>query len=191
MKLYLARHGQSVHNRDKNDPGPHSPLTDEGREQARLLGEWLAANVTIDVIYASPYVRARDTADIVAAKLGLPVRVRDELYEAPVFLPDVLPQQPAPWRQPWPVPALPPAYAAFREQVAGVTRDLVARHPDETVLVVSHAGTVATMIRLLLGVDAISFRTGNTALHHLAWDQWRRWEVRYLNRREHLQHGGS
>lgn len=185
MELYLARHGQSVHNRDKNDPGPHSPLTDKGREQAHRLGEWLTANASIDVIYTSPWVRARETADIVSDRLGLPVRVRDGLREAPVFLPDVLPQQPASWCDPWPVPSLEPVYTAFREQVANVMRDIVTQHPNEAVLVVAHGGTLATMIRLLLGVDAISFWTENAALHHLVWDG-QRWDIRYVNRREHL-----
>lgn len=185
MKLYLARHGQSIHNRDNNDPGPHSPLTDEGRAQARLLGEWLPANASIHAIYTSPFARARETADIVSAALGLPVRVRDELAEASVFLPDVLPGQPAPWCDPPPTPTLEPAYAAYREQVTSVTRDIITQHPDQEVLVVAHGGTLATMIRLLLGMDAISIWTENTALHHLAWDG-RRWEIRYLNRREHL-----
>ena len=185
MELYLARHGQSIHNRDGNDPGGHSPLTDEGRAQARRLGEWLVANAHVDAIYTSPLARARETAAIVAGILGQSLQVRDELREAAVFLPDVLPRPPAPWCDPWPTPSLDPAYAVFRQQVAVVTRDLVTQHPDEAVLVVAHGGTLATMIRLLLGIDAISIWTENTALHHLTW-LGQRWELRYLNRREHL-----
>ncbi|MBU0493343.1 MAG: histidine phosphatase family protein [Chloroflexi bacterium] len=185
MNLYLARHGQSIHNRDKNDPGPHSPLTDEGREQARRLGDWLAEHTAIDVVYASPYDRARQTADIVAARLGLPVHVHHDLREASVLLINVLAVQDEPWCDPRPAPALDPAYVEYRDQVTVAIRDLIAQHMGQSVLVVAHGGTVATIIRLLLGTSAVSIWTDNTAVHHLAWHN-QRWDIRYMNRREHL-----
>ena len=99
MNLLLARHGESEWIVGGDEAGSNSPLTDRGRQQARLLGRWLAANPLgsspsepalssakgrsheIDAIYASPLIRARETAEIVAVELGLPVTLDHDLRE--------------------------------------------------------------------------------------------------------------
>jgi broad specificity phosphatase PhoE len=42
----------------------------------------------VDHIYASPLKRARETAQLVAAHLDLPVHLNDNLKEAPFFFPN-------------------------------------------------------------------------------------------------------
>ena len=81
MKLYVARHGQTQWNVDNKVCGVTDvPLTDVGLEQACRLAEE-AARYPIDVIIASPLLRARQTAETVAAALGLPVAVDERLHE--------------------------------------------------------------------------------------------------------------
>jgi broad specificity phosphatase PhoE len=64
LKVYLVRHGKTEWNRDKKFQGhKNSPLLEEGKEQARLLGERLR-DKKIGVLYCSPLLRTRETAEL-------------------------------------------------------------------------------------------------------------------------------
>jgi probable phosphoglycerate mutase len=80
VELVLVRHGLPT--RVENEPGTPAdpPLSEEGREQARKVAEWLAPE-GFDVVYSSPMRRAVETAEPLAAMLGLDVVVDDELAE--------------------------------------------------------------------------------------------------------------
>ena len=80
MELVLVRHGLPM--RVENEPGTPAdpPLSDIGREQARLVGEWLAPE-GFDAVYSSPMRRAVETAEPLAQRLGLEIVVDDELAE--------------------------------------------------------------------------------------------------------------
>ena len=81
MRLLLIRHGETTWNRDGRYQG-HSdpPLTVHGEWQAQALAERLAA-VEVASIVASPLMRAQATAQIIAARLGLPVATDHRLME--------------------------------------------------------------------------------------------------------------
>jgi probable phosphoglycerate mutase len=84
-----ARHGQNVANLTKTLSYRvfDGDLTEVGRGQARELGERLAAGDAgqIRVLACSPLRRARQTADIVGQRLGLPVAMElDDLREVNV-----------------------------------------------------------------------------------------------------------
>lgn len=70
---FIARHGEAEHNvsgeisADKDTP---HHLTEKGRVQATKMGEALKAK-NITKIFASPYVRTKETAKLAAAALGL------------------------------------------------------------------------------------------------------------------------
>ena len=70
-RLYLLRHGQTEFNVKKLVQGRcDSPLTDLGRQQAKMAAAWLKAhNVTPDKVVSSPLGRAMDTAGLVATEL--------------------------------------------------------------------------------------------------------------------------
>lgn len=73
-KLYFARHGLTVMNVEGKWSGTtETPLTDEGREQAKLAGR-NAKNLQIDYIACSPLGRAKETAKIIAKEIGYPVK---------------------------------------------------------------------------------------------------------------------
>jgi broad specificity phosphatase PhoE len=84
MYLYLIRHGESRHNAVGRIQG-HSDvrLSDLGRRQAAAAAESLVGK-SIDALHASPLYRARETAEIVAERLRLPVRFDDRLKEVNV-----------------------------------------------------------------------------------------------------------
>jgi len=72
--LILVRHG-AYDEDDPRDPDVGRALTDEGREQARLVAERLASfPVRVDAVHTSTMTRARQTAEIIAAALELAPR---------------------------------------------------------------------------------------------------------------------
>ena len=70
-RLYLLRHGQTEFNVKKLVQGRcDSPLTDLGRQQAKMAAAWLKVhNVVPGKVVSSPLGRAMDTASLVATEL--------------------------------------------------------------------------------------------------------------------------
>ena len=85
-QLVVVRHAESewnvraALNGDVTQPGALSPA---GREQARRLGEALAAEA-FDLCVTSPFERTRETADLALAGRDVPRLVVPELAEHPV-----------------------------------------------------------------------------------------------------------
>lgn len=76
--LYLLRHGIAVATGTAGVASDFDrALTDEGREKVEAIARALMAfGLTFNRVLSSPYVRARQTAEIVAATLGIPKRLR-------------------------------------------------------------------------------------------------------------------
>ncbi|MEV8251243.1 histidine phosphatase family protein [Microbacterium sp. NPDC076768] len=71
--ITLVRHGQTDWNLAKRIQGSTDiPLNDTGREDARWAAEQLAAG-THHTVYTSPLVRARETGEIIANRLGIAI----------------------------------------------------------------------------------------------------------------------
>jgi len=70
-RVYLARHGQTAYNLEGRFQGQLPvPLDDTGRAQAADLAE-RAAGHGFRALWSSPLLRARETAEIVARRIGL------------------------------------------------------------------------------------------------------------------------
>jgi len=79
--LLLARHGETDWNREGRWQGwADPPLNDAGREQARALADQLRTT-PFDAVYSSALRRAHETAEIVGAPHGVPIRVDRDLRE--------------------------------------------------------------------------------------------------------------
>lgn len=75
MELYLLRHAIATE-RGRIVSDAKRALTDEGRERlSRTTKAWDAMGVVVDLVLTSPYVRARQTAEIAAEALGIADRV--------------------------------------------------------------------------------------------------------------------
>jgi phosphohistidine phosphatase len=74
MRLFLVRHAKAA----PGTPDELRTLTDEGRAQTGALAERLAAERP-DVVLSSPLLRARETADPIARRAGVQLRVDDRL----------------------------------------------------------------------------------------------------------------
>lgn len=164
MKLYLVRHGQSVGNVKKTFYGSTDyPLTDAGRAQARELGERLR-DIPFSRCYASPYVRAHDTARLIVGSRGTPIEVRDGLREQSMgefedrSFEDVLEKDPefidnmlGHWSL-----ADPPGGESFdtvRKRVALELESIVKAGEDA--LIVAHAGSLCAAICELLSLSPL------------------------------------
>lgn len=82
MKLYFARHGESTANlqREFSNGDSKHPLTEKGVAQAHTLATSLTG-VGVSHIYASPVLRATQTAQILAGELAVPVEFVESLRE--------------------------------------------------------------------------------------------------------------
>ncbi len=91
--MILLRHGQSefnvVYSATGNDPGiPDPALTDEGRRQIAASARELAAG-EVRRLVSSPYVRALESAEIVAGLLDVPISVDARVCERYAFTCDI------------------------------------------------------------------------------------------------------
>jgi phosphohistidine phosphatase len=74
MHVFLVRHAKAA----AGEPDELRPLTDNGREAARALGDRLAARHP-DAVLTSPLLRARETADAIARAAGIAAEVDERL----------------------------------------------------------------------------------------------------------------
>jgi len=84
-RIVLVRHGETDYNRDDRWQGSASdvPLNERGRAQARAVAAALAEEFDgrVAAAYTSDLDRARETATILAARLGVPVLEEPALRE--------------------------------------------------------------------------------------------------------------
>jgi 2,3-bisphosphoglycerate-dependent phosphoglycerate mutase len=82
LHIYFVRHGESESNlrREFSNHGWKHPLTPQGVQQAEALADELAG-IPCRAIFSSPLQRAVQTAEILAARLGVPVTRTDALRE--------------------------------------------------------------------------------------------------------------
>jgi phosphohistidine phosphatase len=80
VRLHLLRHADAGDRLTWQGPDEARPLSDKGRRQAERLGHHLAAaGFRCDALLSSPKIRALETAEIVAAALGVAVRTDERL----------------------------------------------------------------------------------------------------------------
>jgi broad specificity phosphatase PhoE len=79
--MYLARHGETAYNAEGRFQGQGAvPLNGTGRAQAAALAEQALAYEFV-ALWCSPLLRARETADVVARRVGLTPREDARLME--------------------------------------------------------------------------------------------------------------
>jgi phosphohistidine phosphatase len=76
MLVFLVRHAHA----DPGDPDELRTLSERGKSEARTLADRLAEHPTPPrLVVTSPLVRARETADLIATRLGADLRSDDRL----------------------------------------------------------------------------------------------------------------
>ncbi|MBB1257888.1 bifunctional RNase H/acid phosphatase [Streptomyces alkaliterrae] len=162
--LVLLRHGETAltpQKRFSGSGGTDPELSEAGRRQARAVADALAARGTVQAVVTSPLRRCRETAELAADRLGLDVRVEEDLRETDfgawegLTFAEVRERHPAELDA-WLADAAvaPPGGESFAEVARRTARardKLLARYAGRTVLVVTHVTPVKTLVRLALG----------------------------------------
>jgi broad specificity phosphatase PhoE len=159
--FHLLRHGEhGLLGRVLAGRMPGVGLTDKGRAEIAAVAERLAAE-NIGALYSSPLQRTRESAEIVAARLVLPIAFRDDLIEldfgewtGATF--DAIRSDPR-W-QAWSTQrslAAIPGGESMRQVQRRVVEALIEigeRHPEGHVVVVSHGDVIRSALVFALGM---------------------------------------
>lgn len=165
MRQYLVRHGESVFNIESRVQGQADvALSAAGRRQAEALASWarsLPPDVGIDEIWSSPLIRARETAEAIAAAIGLPLLIEERLAElhAGVFqghlwadLEAAFPDEVACWRSGDADYAIPGGESRAMLAARGrAALEALADRPVRHMIVVAHGGVLTAALGSLLG----------------------------------------
>jgi len=201
--LTLLRHGESWGNANGYHQGQHDfPLTERGRQQAQALADrWAAEGRTFDQVIASPLLRARQTAEILAAALHRPVEFDADWMERHNGLLQGLSHTEAAEKLPRPafIPLFQPIAQTGESQWelylrAGRAVNSVLRRPAGRYLIVSHGGTLNMALYVILGIapqanfQGPHFRLHNTAFAVLVYHPAENtWFLESFNERSHWQ----
>lgn len=144
--IILARHGETEWNREGRFQGHADPsLNDLGRDQAAALAESLS-DEPLDAVYTSDLRRASETAEIVGARVRVPVERETGLREIDVGSWQGLTRTEIGGRE-WDGES----YDEHRTRVLEALTAIASRHPGGRVLVVSHGGTLRRVQEAVLG----------------------------------------
>jgi broad specificity phosphatase PhoE len=156
VEILVVQHGEKV--RSAGDPG----LTGDGHRQAVIVAKWLAENFPeVEAIVASPLRRAQETADPIAAALGLELMTDARLRErmnwddgASIGLDEFMSE----WQRATDDRSYQPATGD--SSVDAADRFIAAlvdleRGDAGVVVVVTHGGVTVDLLRTIAGDDAV------------------------------------
>lgn len=182
-RILAVRHGETAWNVDTRLQGQIDiSLNATGQEQARRLAESLA-DEGLDAIVCSDLVRARDTAQAVADRTGLPLRADAGLRERHfgIFqghtyaeVERLWPEESARWRR------REPEFGAeggetlqgFYDRCVATVARLAEGHPGRTLLLVTHGGVLDCLYRAASRIALNAPRTwelANTGVNRLLY----------------------
>lgn len=156
-RILLVRHGQSTWNALGRWQGrANPPLSPLGQQQA---AEAAARVGMVDAVFASPLVRARQTAEILAEAIGIgPVQTDDRLIETDagdwtgLTFHEIRTGWPG-WLEDHRYPENFEHADHIVERMTSVMHDIAAAFPGGTVLAVTHSGAIRNVDRALGDID--------------------------------------
>jgi alpha-ribazole phosphatase len=201
MRLLLIRHGETEWNAALRYRGQNAvPLNERGRAQARAVAGRLAP-YRAGALYTSDLVRAAETAALLGERLGLTARAMPELREIDVGQWEGLTPEELYRRYPDHMkeydrdPARTvrlggESYAQLQGRALQALTTIQNTHPaGETVLAVSHGGTIRALLCHVIGLDLAHF--GKLWLDNASISELRLsasgWRLARLNDTAHLE----
>lgn len=161
----MLRHGEATHNiegyiasEDIEKTERQPKLTERGRQQTEDVAQELA-DKKIDVIYSSPYRRTIETASIIAERVGLEIELDARLGEVDLGVLDGRPFE---------------EYRKYfknrmekftktikdgetltdvRSRAGAFLKDILSRHKNDNILIVSHGDVLWVMESIFLGTQ--------------------------------------
>jgi probable phosphoglycerate mutase len=201
LDLLLVRHGASA----PWTPGRDFALADGhgdpelsalGVDQAEKVGERLATE-GIDAVYATTLRRTGQTAEPLAKRTGLEVRVEADLrevylgeWEGGVFRQKVAEADPVAVRmfelERWGVVPGAEQDEVFAARVRSAVMRLAAAHPDQRVVAVTHGGVIGAVLQQAARSRPFAFANADNASISQIVVVGDRWIVRRFNDTAHL-----
>lgn len=167
-RVFLIRHGATVLSAEDRFAGATDvPLSDEGRAQAKALGDRLKRE-NISALYASPLTRTMETAKLICGS-GMQPIPKDGLREISHGRWEELTRKEveakyaseyAEWEEdPFTfAPEGGESGVSVMARALPVVREIVLRHTGTNVAIVSHKATIRLVLCSLLGIDARGYR---------------------------------
>lgn len=198
MELLLIRHALPV--RRELEQGIADPeLSEAGLAQAERLADYLASE-TIDALYSSPLLRARQTAAPIATRTGLDTVIVDDVAEWDRTSSEYVPIEEL-------KAAGDPRWKAmvagefdmhdetpetFRQRVVRAVDAIIDRHPGGRVAVTCHGGVVNAYLSHVLGLPVSTgfFYPNYTSIHRVAASRAGHRSIMTVNETAHLRHSG-
>lgn len=211
--LYLIRHGEAITNVEPIMGGMNGDtgLTSLGVRQAEALRDRLAESqeIAADVLIASTLPRARQTAEIIAPALGLPIVWEDDVQEMRVGEADGMRLDafaarygvPDYERDPYrPLAPGGESWTQFLLRVGTTLHRIADEQSGKTVVIVCHGGVIDGSMICFFGmntqaVPAADLHTSNTSITH--WERRARpgrpsrWRLIAYNDVAHLRDIGA
>ena len=208
MRLLLIRHGQTQGNINNHLQGADDPLTDLGRRQAQVTGQFLAEAEAITHLYASHLARAFETASIIGRAIRHEPMIEQGLAELNIGVAAGTPFQAWAASNPLhldqlrdPVTRMDFTWEggenghAFRDRVFAAWDHIVNEHlgSDDVVAAVSHGGALAWIAARLQGLPVNTWPTDsfrNLSISEIDIDRDGEPTVVEWNRVTHLEEAG-
>lgn len=195
VQLLVIRHG--LPNRVELAEGRADPdLSEEGFRQAAALAEYLKSE-DIHAIYSSHLTRAIQTAEPLAAALGLDIEIEHDVAEFDRDASSYIPFEEIPRDSPEFQAIVTGDYTAiggpdpshFRGKIVDAFERMIAAHPSQNIAVFCHAGVINAYFASILGIDkAIFFGPQYTSVNRvLASNKSAARGVHSLNETAHLR----
>ncbi len=191
VTIYLVRHGESTLNREgilQSRDINVGPLTEKGRLEALCAARFLKNNTKgISRIIASPLLRARETASIIAGEIKVDLTIDERVREVEMgkwemmkindIGPDFLKYSRNPLKYPSPG-------GEDAESVLGRMINVI-NEAKENIVVVSHYQPIASLITHVVGssqsnIYRIRIDTGSASAIFKD-DEWGDWRILFIN----------
>lgn len=200
-EVILIRHGETVWNLEGRYQGQlDSPLTERGVHQAEAIAARLR-DCPFDHLYASDLGRTWKTAEPIAAATGHPIlpeprlrerhfgifhgldrtTIRDRYPEAHRGYTSDDPDYPVPQGE---------SLRQLHERAVSCLEELAARHAGQRLVLVSHGGALAALLRHVIGIPIAAprpFKLFNAAFN-LITRSGDGWQIEVLGDACHLRH---
>lgn len=198
--IYLIRHGETNWNRERRFQGQMDiPLNEYGKQQAKKLVQRLqSSKININAVYSSDLIRAKETAEYIAAKFNFEVRVETGLKERNFGLleginideikskyPDVNLANVDKYHYLKVEP-----FFSFKKRIYNTILQLSRQHVNEQIVIISHGAAINSFL------DEISngyfgpgkIKIANTSITTIAHDHRSDlWNIKGVNDSSHIE----
>lgn len=192
-RIGLVRHGSTPWNKEGRAQGSADiPLDEKGRAGAEKLGARLAEE-DWDFIYASPLLRAKQTAEIIGEKIGgKPIQLDPRLREAGggQIEGTTEAERIAKWGDNWRELDLGLEQAdSVVKRVLPFLKEVTTQYPNKKILIVSHGGVIKHLLKKIVPHASSEEPLKNTSLTRLIWTV-EGWDCELFNCTQHLEEKG-